>query len=182
MYNYRNALREQEVAHERAAYELLLTAFGGLNLAACEGVYEITVRSATQSVTVQVPFVLGGSIASELSSELEDRVVSAENRLNGTIEKAGFDVKAERNGKQARDAKHEENVRQMQAAYEAQQRGLAQMAAASATPPQKGPGRPRKARPEPALVGEVAGLAAAVPMNHGSTGHAVSRATNSPQG
>jgi hypothetical protein len=181
MYNYRTALREQEVAHERAAYELLLTAFGGLNLAACEGVYEITVRSVTQTVTVQVPFRLGNAVATDLSSELEDRVVRAENRLNLTVENAGLECRIDRESKEQRDTQHHANIQQAQAAYAAQAQQLVKQVTAPA-PQQPGPGRPRKkvAAPTPELVGELATGAAGVPMN-GSTAHAVARATNAPQ-
>jgi hypothetical protein len=104
MYNYRNDLRKQEIANELSAYQLLLAAFCGLELATAEGIYQITVHSQRQVITVQVPELLGATIAAELTESLEDRVIAAENRLNSVIEEAGKDTAHDREGRAARAA------------------------------------------------------------------------------
>jgi hypothetical protein len=189
MYDYQENYSRHAAAREKAVYDKLLEQYDALLKASIEGVFEITVRSQSGAIRVPVSLNDGIELTNNLIEAFTGRIDMVERHLNVSLAELGSETELEMKREKEREQEREATIRRNQEAYAAEiqqslndyNRLLARDAATSATPIQKGPGRPRKVRLQPELVGEVAGMAAGVPMNSG-TALAAGRATNLPQG
>jgi hypothetical protein len=156
MYDHTNDWVNAHTSRLKQLHEDFLAKYDAIQYAQIEGVFECTLRSTSQTVTVGIG---GDEIAQILIEYLSRKLDNIEDRM--TYHQAEF-------------------VEEMNEAPQ-----LAQQAAATAAPAQKGPGRPRKAaKPKPELMEAVGVMASQVPMNIGTgTGNAAARATGTmPQG
>lgn len=173
MYNFQQAVHGPsiEAAREKAAYDKLLAKYEALQFAADEGVFQVTVHTDSGPITVPVSFLEGRNIAALLAESFAEWVQQMENTLNWSIEAAGDEFKIDKKQKEARAA-----------AKQPVAPALAQQAAATATPAQRGPGRPRRAAtPKPEVGQQLAVAANAVPMN-GANKLPGGGVANQPQG
>ncbi|MGI4873240.1 MAG: hypothetical protein ACRYFX_18925 [Janthinobacterium lividum] len=181
MYDYQQNAARKDAERERVAYEKALAKYDAINMAADEGVFQVTIQSDSGTITMPVSFVTGRDVATWLAEAQAAWLKQVEKYLNSSLVNLGEETEVEQNRVWLRQEQAEEAAAQRRAAFQAEaqqirQEDLAQQAAATAAPKQVG--RPRKPRPQPELVGQMAGAAAAVPMN-GSTAHAAARATGS---
>jgi uncharacterized protein (DUF885 family) len=183
MYDYQENYSRLAAEREKVVYERMLTQYDALLTASIEGVFEVTVRSQSGAITIPVTLSDGISLTHELIECFSERIESVERNLNTSLAELGAETK---HGKTTSDRLvevREKNAVEFAAWQAAEQSYLAQQAATTATPTQKGPGRPKKAiTPKPELMEAVGVMAAQVPMN-GSTANAAALATGSmPQG
>lgn len=169
---------EDTVKRYQALYDKFKGIYHALLLAQDEGVYEITVRSQTGVITVPVSFSDGTEIAAMMVENFSKRVDHMETLLNGQLEEAGHELAYDRKKAVIESEAREVEINKERARVAA---NLAQQAAATAAPAQKGPGRPRKAAtPKPEVMEAVGAIAAQVPMN-GSSPKVGGKANNLPQ-
>lgn len=179
MYNHQETYHNVQLSVLRDLYAELEAKYRAALYAQSEGVFQVTIRSLSQTITIAVD----GMDASQLViEELSNQLSKAESDLRWHLAEQGSEYADELQKSRQKKQEAEADKKQRWAEYEAQQQQLARMAATSSVPPQKGPGRPKKAQPQPEVMQAVGALAAQVPMNHGSTGQAVARAANIPVG
>jgi len=167
MYDYLDHYGKRAIERQKAVYDKLAAQYYQLLSASDEGVFEITVRSQSGTITIPVDLKVGSGIASELAENFSLRVDKLESNLNTTVANLGVEN---------RSTQREAEEKSLRRAAPTPSYALAQQAA---TPVAQAP-VPQSARPRKATMKAVAGEAALVPMNSGSTAHAASRATNLP--
>lgn len=168
MYDYLDHHGERAIERKKAIYEKLAAQYYELLSASDEGVFEITVRSQSGSITIPVDLKTGNDLTCNLADAFAVRVDKLEEDLNMVVQNLGLDnqrVKhqAAADGREARVA----GIEAQAAAIEAARIETLQT-------PARQVGRPRKQ-----TMHAVGQMAAQVPMN-GSTAHAAARATNLP--
>jgi hypothetical protein len=179
MYNHQEKYHEIQLGVLRALYNELEAKYTDALFAQSEGVFEITIRS--QSKTISIP--IDGMDACQLViEEISSRLSKTERDLRWHTAEQGVEYADELQQTRLKKEQADKDREQRWTEYEDQQRQLARQAAATATPAQK-PGRPRKAAtPKREVMETVGAMAAQVPMN-GSTANAAARATGlTPQG
>lgn len=182
MYDYQENYSRLTADRERAVYEKLLAQYDALLVASIEGVFEITVRSQSGAIVVPVFMNKGIGFTNDLIEYFSERIDRVERNLNTTLKEIGEEAKHAKSTSEMLEEIRQQNKTDFAQQYAIQQAQLASQAAATAAPVQKGPGRPRRAAiPRPGAMEAAGAMAAQVPMN-GSTGQAVGRAVNSPQG
>ncbi|GAB2865950.1 hypothetical protein [Hymenobacter ruber] len=179
MYSHQDLWPTLQADVLRKRHAELMKQYTDALLAQVEGVFEITIRSQNIELTIQ----LDGMDASQAAIEAISNKLS---RIEADIERHTINVGENLVSEREEEAKKwtaREKEREAER-REYIQSELAQQAAAAVPAAMPKVGRPRKSAALPCRVTseEVAHSALLVPMNSGSTAHAVARATNLPQG